>query len=83
MASASSRPRRGIVTALVVLASVILLFGIFAVWAKRQALDTNEWTNTSSELLQQETIRLSSNCRAERDSARRSLRSFRRTPVNS
>ena len=57
MTSASSRSRRGIVTALVVLASVILLFGIFAVWAKRQALDTNEWTNTSSELLQQETIR--------------------------
>jgi hypothetical protein len=40
-----------------VAASVVLFFGIFAVWVNRQALDTNEWTNTSSELLQKEAIR--------------------------
>jgi hypothetical protein len=57
MASASSPPRRGLVTALVILASVIAFFAIFAVWAKRQALDNSEWTSTSSELLQEETIR--------------------------
>ena len=50
-------PRRRLATVLVVLASVVLFLGIFAVWAERQALDSSEWTNTSSELLEQETIR--------------------------
>jgi putative oligomerization/nucleic acid binding protein len=53
----TSPPRRRLTTALVVIASVIAFFAIFAVWAKRQALDTNEWTNTSSELLQKQAIR--------------------------
>ena len=49
--------RRRLVTAVVIIASVIAVFAIFAVWAKRQALDNSEWTSTSSELLEKETIR--------------------------
>src|SRR4051812_43152474 len=43
--------------ALVVLATVIAFFSVFAVWAKRQLLETDTWTNTSSKLLQNEDIR--------------------------
>src|SRR3954463_12758450 len=58
MASApSSRSHRRLAMAVVVLASVIAFFAIFAVWAKRQALDNSEWTKTSSELLQKQAIR--------------------------
>jgi len=42
---------------LVVLATVIGLVSVLALWAKRQALETETWTNTSSELLENETIR--------------------------
>jgi hypothetical protein len=51
------RSRRRLVTALVVIASLIALLAIFAVWVNRQALHTKEWTETSSELLEKETIR--------------------------
>lgn len=37
--------------AIVVLASVIAFFAVFAVWAKRQLLETDTWTSTSTELL--------------------------------
>jgi len=37
--------------AIIVLASVIAFFAVFAVWAKRQVLETNTWTETSTELL--------------------------------
>lgn len=37
--------------AIIVLASVIAFFAVFAVWAKRQILETNTWTETSTELL--------------------------------
>lgn len=57
MASAISPGRRRFATALAVIASVIAFFAIFAVWVNRQVLDTSEWTNTSSELLQKQAIR--------------------------
>src|SRR4051794_27910897 len=38
--------------ALIVLASVIAFFAVFAVWAKRQLLETDTWTQTSTELLE-------------------------------
>ena len=50
-------PHRRLVIALVVIASLIAFLGIFAVWVNRQALHTKEWTETSSELLEKETIR--------------------------
>jgi hypothetical protein len=49
--------RRWIPIALIVLASLIGFFGVFALWVKRQALETETWTRTSSELLENEEIR--------------------------
>jgi hypothetical protein len=45
------------VLAIVVAASVLAFFAVFAVWANRQALNTDNWTETSSELLENEAIR--------------------------
>jgi hypothetical protein len=42
---------------LIVLASLIGFFSVFALWAKRQALETETWTETSSKLLENEEIR--------------------------
>jgi hypothetical protein len=44
-------PFRRTSIALVFLASIIGFFAVFAVWAKRQVLETNTWTDTSTELL--------------------------------
>src|SRR3954453_3367985 len=44
-------PFRRTSIALVFLASIIGFFAVFAVWAKRQALETNTWTDTSTQLL--------------------------------
>jgi hypothetical protein len=45
------------VTALLIAAGVVTFLLAFASWANRQALDTDEWTKTSSELLESEEIR--------------------------
>ena len=42
---------------LVVLATLFAFLAIFALWANRQALDTDNWTNTSTELLENRQIR--------------------------
>ncbi|MGE5281037.1 MAG: SHOCT domain-containing protein [Chloroflexota bacterium] len=52
-----SRGRRRAVRALVVLGSVLTFLSIFAIWTERQALNTEDWTNTSGRLIQNETIR--------------------------
>jgi hypothetical protein len=49
--------RRWLPIALVVLASVIGFVSVLAVWVKRQALETETWTDTSVELLENEDIR--------------------------
>ena len=49
--------RRRLPLVLITLASVLALVAIFAVWANRQLLDTENWTETSSELLEDEAIR--------------------------
>ena len=46
-----ARHRRGLVAAILALAVVTGLVAILSTWVKRQALDTNNWTNTSSKLL--------------------------------
>jgi len=51
------RPHRRAALTLIVIASVIGFLAIFAVWANRQLLDTDNWTETSSELLEDEAIR--------------------------
>jgi hypothetical protein len=42
---------------LIVLAAVIALISALNVWVKRQALDTNNWTDSSSKLLENDEIR--------------------------
>ena len=53
----SQRPRRVIVAVLLSLAFVTGLIGMFAVWVNRQALNTDNWTQTSSEMLADPVIR--------------------------
>ncbi len=48
---------RGWARALVVLASVLAFAAILAIWANRQLLNTDNWTNTSTELLENRVIR--------------------------
>src|SRR3954454_10189948 len=52
-----SRGRRRLVRALVVLGSLLAFLSVFAIWTERQALDTDEWTNTSGRLIQNDKIR--------------------------
>jgi hypothetical protein len=52
-----SRGRRRAVRALVVLGSVLAFLSVFAIWTERQALNTDDWVNTSGRLLENETIR--------------------------
>ena len=55
--SGAARARRALPMTLVVLASVIAFLSVFAIWAKRQLLETDTWTHTSSRLLENEDIR--------------------------
>jgi hypothetical protein len=51
-ANARKRPRhRILIGTLFVLATVIGIVAVLAVWANRQALNTDNWTNTSSQVL--------------------------------
>ena len=52
-----SRNRAIAVWSLVVLATLILFVGSLTVWVKRQALDTDAWTDASGELLANDEIR--------------------------
>ena len=51
-----TRRRRWLVRGLVVLASIVLVLSILAVWISREALDSDNYAQTSSELLQQPAI---------------------------
>ena len=55
--ASAKQGRRALPLALVVVASIVLLVTAFAVWAKRQVLETDTWTETSAELLENEAIR--------------------------
>jgi hypothetical protein len=52
-----SRSRRIVVRVTLVLATVLAVFAIFAIWANRQLLKPDNWANTSTALLQKQTIR--------------------------
>jgi hypothetical protein len=52
-----SRGRRRLVKALVVLGSVLAFLSVFAIWTERQALNTEDWVNTSGKLIQNSKIR--------------------------
>jgi hypothetical protein len=50
--SSTKHPRRWLVAGLLTLAVITGLIGIFSVFVNRQALNTDNWTNTSSQLLE-------------------------------
>jgi hypothetical protein len=52
-----SPTRRVIATVLVIVAALIAFLAIFAIWLNRQALNTDNWTTTSSRLLEQPVVR--------------------------
>ena len=52
-----SRGRRRTVKALVVLGSFLAFLSVFAIWTERQALNTDDWVETSGRLIQNQTIR--------------------------
>jgi hypothetical protein len=52
-----SRGRRRTVKALVILGSVLAFLSVFAIWVERQALNTDDWVETSDRLIADETIR--------------------------
>jgi Short C-terminal domain len=52
-----SRARRRTVKALVVVGSLLAFLSVFAIWTERQALNTNDWVDTSGRLIQNEEIR--------------------------
>src|SRR5215470_15331670 len=52
-----ARWRRWVPWTLIVLAAVIGLVSALNIWVKRQALDTDNWTNASSQLLESPQIR--------------------------
>jgi hypothetical protein len=49
--------RRRLALSLVVLASVVAFVAMFSVWVNRQVLNTDNWTSTSSRLLEHRVIR--------------------------
>ena len=55
--TALPRQRRGIVFTLVGVASLIGFLAVFAIWANRQLLETDTWTDTSTKLLEDDEIR--------------------------
>jgi hypothetical protein len=52
-----SRGRRRLVRVLIVLGSVLAFLSVFAIWTERQALNTDDWVDTSGRLIQNPTIR--------------------------
>lgn len=52
-----SRARRRSIKALVVLGSLLAFLSVFAIWTERQALNTNDWVDTSGKLIQNEKVR--------------------------
>ena len=51
------RRRRTLPLILIVVASLLAFLATFGLWANRQVLDTENWTETSSELLEDKAIR--------------------------
>jgi hypothetical protein len=52
-----SRSRRRWVKGLVALGSLLAFLSVFAIWVERQALNTDDWVQTSDKLIQDRTIR--------------------------
>ena len=56
-AQPKARNHRKLVVALIAIASLLAFLATFAVWANRQLLETDTWTNTSTKLLEDPAIR--------------------------
>jgi hypothetical protein len=56
-AATRSRQHHRLSLALIVVASVLAFLSLFALWANRQFLDTDNWTESSSKLLENKEIR--------------------------
>jgi hypothetical protein len=56
-ATEGKRPRRGAVIGLILLGSVVGMLAIFSVWVARSVLETETWTENSTELLEDDDIR--------------------------
>lgn len=52
-----SRGRRRTVRALVVVGSILAFLSILSIWLERQVLNTDDWVSTSTQLIEDETIR--------------------------
>jgi hypothetical protein len=52
-----SRGRRRTVKGLVIFGSVLAFLSVFAIWVERQALNTDDWVETSGRLIENRTIR--------------------------
>ena len=52
----TQRAHRKLVIAILVLATVLGLVSVFAIWVKRQALETDTWTSTSTKLLENDKV---------------------------
>lgn len=55
-AVAQSRPHRKLVVAILVVATLLGLVSVLSIWIKRQALETDTWTNTSTKLLENKDV---------------------------
>ncbi len=53
---AAGKSRRALPMILIVVASIIAVISVFAMWAKRQLLETDTWVDTSTELLADEHV---------------------------
>ena len=56
-ASARGRGHRIWVRVILVIATILAIFSIFAIWANRQLMNPTNWAKTSTALLQKQTIR--------------------------
>src|SRR3990172_4807894 len=55
--SKPKRQRRILVRVLLALATLLAIVSVFAIWANRQLLNTDNWTETSGQLLERQEIR--------------------------
>jgi len=51
-----SRSHRKLVVAILVVATLLGLVSVLSIWVKRQALETDTWTNTSTKLLENDEV---------------------------
>ncbi len=57
-ATARIRRHRGLVRTFIALGAVIGFFAVFAIWVSRQLLETDTWTDTSSQMLENHDIQV-------------------------